>query len=160
MEVFIWILTVVLLVAGFAGTIVPGLPGPPLMLVGAVVHKIFLPSYLSWWTLAALALAAVLAILVDLAATLGGTKAMGASYWGVAGAGIGAVLGIVGGLPGVLAGAVIGAALLELTVPRKSLAQAAKAGLGAGLGLLASSVGRVIIASGMTALFLLDCFIF
>ncbi len=57
-------------------------------------------------------------------------------------------------------GAVIGAALLEVVGPRKTLAQAAKAGLGAGLGLLASTIGRVVIACSMLSLFLLDCFIF
>lgn len=159
METIIWILTAILFLAGFAGTVIPALPGPPLMLIAAVLHKIFLPTFLSWWTLAALGLAAALAVLVDLACSLGGAKAMGASYWGVAGAGIGAVVGVVGGIPGVLAGAVIGAIVLELVGPRKTLAQAAKAGLGAGLGLLASSIGRVLIASGMLALFLIDCFI-
>jgi len=160
METLIWILTGILLLAGFAGTVIPALPGAPLMLIAAVIHKLFLPAYLSWWTLAALGLAAGIAIIVDLACSLGGAKAMGASYWGIAGAGIGAVVGIVGGIFGVLAGAIIGAALFELLGPRKTLAEAAKAGLGAGLGLLASSIGRLVIASGMLALFLLDCFLF
>jgi uncharacterized protein YqgC (DUF456 family) len=160
MTTLVWIGTAVLFAAGFAGTVVPGLPGAPLMVVGAVVHKLFLPEYLSWWSIAALALAAALSVVVDLACSLGGAKAMGASYWGIAGAGIGAAVGVFGGIPGVLAGAVLGALVFELIGTRKGLGEAAKAGLGAGLGLLASSLGRVAIASGMLAIFLIDCFVF
>lgn len=157
MEAAIWVLTAVLILTGTAGTLVPGIPGAPIILVACVVHKFFLPQYLSWWVLAALAVLAALSVALEMLCTLGGARWYGATNWGLLGSGIGALIGLMGGLLGLLAGAIIGAVLGELIFARKPLAGAAKAGLGAGLGLLASSAGRFAVALTMTAIFVLDC---
>ncbi len=54
-EPLTWTLAVALILLGIAGSVLPGLPGAPLILLAAVIHKVYLPPYLSWWVVAALA---------------------------------------------------------------------------------------------------------
>lgn len=53
-----------------------------------------------------------------------------------------------------------GAILCEILFARKTLEEAARAGLGAGLGLLASTAGKAAAALLMVGLVLADCFLF
>jgi len=51
-----WTVTVLLMLVGVAGTLLPLLPGTTLILAGAVVHKIAFPEGLhtiTWWTVGA-----------------------------------------------------------------------------------------------------------
>ncbi|MBI5202523.1 MAG: DUF456 domain-containing protein [Elusimicrobia bacterium] len=157
-EVLVWILAVLLIALGLAGAILPGLPGAPLILLAAVVHKVFLPAYLSWWIVGALAFLAILSIVLDAALAAAGGKKFGASNWGVLGAGLGATAGIFFGPLGLIGGAIAGAVILEVGVAGKQLEPALKAGAGAALGILASTAGKAAVALLMAALFALDCF--
>ncbi|MFH1725327.1 MAG: DUF456 family protein [Elusimicrobiota bacterium] len=157
MEAIVWTLCILLIIVGLAGTVVPAVPGAPIILVAAVLHRLFLPQYLSWWTIAGLAVLAAAATVVDMACTLGGAKRMGATAWGLSGAGLGGLAGLLGGILGVLAGAILGAILGELIGSRRTFAGAVRAGLGAGLGLIASTAGRVLLGLAMVALFAADC---
>lgn len=159
MEPVIWGLTAFFMLVGVAGTIIPGVPGAPIILLAAVMHKFFLPQFVSWWVLAVLAVMAVTAVALEMACTVGGAKWYGATTWGLLGAGVGALIGLIVGPLGLLVGAILGAILGELVFAKKPLAEAAKAGLGAGLGLLASSVGRLGIAVTMIAIFAVACFV-
>ncbi len=157
MEASIWILVAVLMIVGLAGTFIPVIPGAPVILAAAVIHKIFLPEFLSGWTLAALAVLAAFATALDMLATIGGAKWYGATSWGILGAGIGAIIGLFFGIPGILIGAMLGALLAEMIFAKKPLKAAAKAGFGAGLGLLASAAGRAAVCVLMIAIFAIDC---
>lgn len=159
MEAFIWIGSVLLVVLGLAGTLIPALPGAPLVLAGALLHKLLLPAYLSWWTVGGLAVLTLMSLLLDLAATAGAAKRLGASRWGMVGAAVGSLIGLFGGLMGVLVGAVAGAALGESLLAGRPPAEAGRAALGAGLGLLVSAAGRAVLAAFMALLFVLDCLI-
>ncbi len=159
MEALVWFLVIVLLIVGLAGTFIPVIPGAPIILAAAVIHKIFLPEFLSGWTLAGMAVLAAGATVLDMAATIGGAKWYGATSWGILGSGIGAIVGLFFAVPGILLGAVLGAILGEMIFAKKPLKAAAKAGLGAGLGLLASVAGRAAICVLMIAVFVIDCFV-
>lgn len=132
-------------------------PGAPIILAAAVMHKYFLPEFLTLWTLGALAVLAVISVLLDTAFSLGGAKYYGATAWGMLGGGVGAVIGIFWGPVGMLLGAVAGAMLCELLFAKRSWRGSARAGVGAGLGLLASSAGRFILCLCMVGLFIADC---
>jgi len=157
MAIAVWILTVFLIMLGLAGSLLPGLPGAPLILLAAVIHKMFLPHYLSWWTVAALAGLAVVSIIVETLFAVAGARWFKATTWGILGAGLGALLGLVAGVVGVLAGAVLGAMAAERFLAQRTPEDAIRAGFGAGLGLLLSGVGKFVIALAMTGLFAFAC---
>lgn len=160
MEPAIWAAAALLMLLGLAGSMLPAIPGAPLILAAALLHKILLPQYLSLWTLAALASLAALSVALDLLLSVGGARWYGATSWGLLGSGVGAVIGLAGGVPGLLAGAVLGAVAGEVLFAKRALPDAARAGLGAGLGLLASAAGRALICLLMIGVFLADCLFF
>jgi uncharacterized protein len=157
MALAVWIGVCLLILLGLAGSVLPGLPGAPLILLAAVIHKLLLPQYLSWWTVGALAVLAVVSILVETLFAVAGARWFKATFWGILGAGFGALLGLIGGVVGVLAGAVLGAMAAERFLARRSPEDAIKAGVGAGLGLLLSGLGKFVISLAMTALFAFAC---
>src|SRR4051794_38935215 len=117
--------------AGLAGIVVPGIPGVLLVFAAAVGYGLLdrFNSFSPFWLLpmAALALGATA---IDLIAAPAAARRFGASKWGALGALIGLVLGLIFGGPlGALIGPLLGAMLLELIFGR-SLKGALRSGLG------------------------------
>src|SRR5277367_1291147 len=154
-----WVLSLLLLVVGFAGTFLPAIPGLPLMALGAFIHKLLVPGVLSWWTVGIFAVVAALGFVVDFAATAITSRRAGATKAGVWGAVVGGVVGLFFGLPGLLLGPVVGAALGELVLSRRSPQEAVKSGVGAGLGVLVGSLGKGLMGVFLLALFTFNCFV-
>lgn len=147
------VLVVLAMLVGLAGSVLPGIPGPPLILIAAVAHRLwFGEAGASTWVLVTLAGLMVGSLLLDYVATLIGARRLGATWRGVVGAGIGAVVGIFAGLWGILVAPFIGATLGELLGGRE-FPGATRAGLGAVLGLLAGAVGKVACSAAMIGLF-------
>ena len=151
----IWTLTVSLLLTGFAGVIVPLLPGTTLILLGAVVHKLLLPGDLSWAVIGWIAGFWALSLVVDFAGVLLGTRLFGGSKWGMAGAGGGALVGMFFSLPALLLGTFLGAAAAEKFVAKKTGRASLRSGAGATVGFLLSTAGRLACAAAMIGLFAL-----
>lgn len=137
----------------------PGLPGLPLMAVGALVHKFCLPEILSWWTVAFFILVALVGLVLDFVVTLYASRKAGATRAGTIGALLGGIIGLFFSLPGLLLGPFLGAVLAERLVSRRSLKEAFQAGVGAGLGFLAGTVGKGLLAVGLALIFLVDAFL-
>jgi uncharacterized protein len=98
-EPLLWI-TLVLMLVGLAGSVLPGLPGVPLIFFSALVYAILTDfQYVGTLVVALLGLFAVIAFVADFVATTYGARRFGASNWGTVGGSIG---GIVGALAGVL----------------------------------------------------------
>lgn len=154
-----WGLSLLLLGVGFLGTWLPAIPGLPLMALGAFVHKLMVPGVLSWWTVGAFAAVAALGFVVDFAATAVTAKRAGATRAGVWGAVAGGLVGLFFGIPGLLLGPMLGAALGELVLSRRSPGEAVKSGVGAGLGVLAGSLGKGLMGVALLGVFALDCFL-
>ncbi|HEU4343018.1 MAG TPA: DUF456 domain-containing protein [Candidatus Binatia bacterium] len=147
-------LAVLLVIAGLAGIILPGIPGPPLLFAGfllAAWAEDF--AYVGLWTLLILGALALLTYGVDFWATLFGAKKFGASKHAIIGAFIGAVVGIFLGIPAVFFGPFIGAVIGEL-VAQRPLRQAARAGLGATIGLVLGAAIKVALAFSMIGIFI------
>ena len=152
----IWVdvLVAVLVLAGLLGTVLPGLPGTPLVFAAALVHALahgFDP--IGPWRLLALAALAGLAWALDYAAAALGAKRFGGSRWAMAGAVLGALVGLLFGLPGLLAGPLLGALAAEYAYTRQ-LDRSARAALGTVIGLLLGAVAKMGVALVMVALFL------
>ncbi len=154
--------TVLLIVAfllvalGLLGTILPAIPGVPLVFLGlalAAWAEGF--QYVGLGTLSLLGVMALVAYGVDLAAGALGAKKFGASRIAVAGAALGTLAGLFFGPIGVILGPFVGGAAGELYA-RRDLRQAGRAGLGAWLGLVVGGAAKLAITFSMLAVFLVQ----
>jgi uncharacterized protein len=149
----LWVLAVVLVVVGLAGTVLPGVPGPLLVFAGLLLAA-WADEFarVGLGTLTVLGLMTVVAYLVDLAATILGVRRAGASKRAVIGASIGLLAGLPFGLPGLLIGPFVGALAGELTV-RGDLKVASRAGVAAWIGFLVGSLLKLAVVFAMLGLF-------
>jgi uncharacterized protein YqgC (DUF456 family) len=150
----LWIAAVLLTLMGFAGMVLPTIPGPPLLFLGLVAAawaEGF--RYIGFWMLAVLGLMTVLAYGVDFAATAFGAKRFGASPRAAAGAAIGTLVGLFFGLAGILLGPFLGAVIGELSV-RRPLKDAGRAGIGATIGLAIGAAVKIALGFAMVGLFI------
>lgn len=151
-----WLLAVLLVVAGLAGTVLPVLPGPALAWLGLLGFA-WLEGfeYVGTIALGFMALLAGLAHLLDLLAGAAGTRWARAgprAFWGAA---LGTTVGLFFGLPGIILGPFVGAVIGELTVV-PDLHGATRAGVGAWLGTLAGLAAKLGLTFLMVALYLLN----
>ena len=113
-------LTIVLMLVGLIGSVVPGLPGVTLMFLSALVYAILTDfQTVGVAILIVLFVFAAIAVVADFVATSYGARRFGASNWGT-----------VGGAVGGLAGALIGLLFL---------------GIGSLLGLILGTIAGVFI---------------
>lgn len=146
-------LTLLVMLIGLGGSFLPGLPGPPLILVAAVGHRLYFGDASAGnLVLGALGFLMLLSLGLDYVATLVGAKKLGATWKGVVGAAVGAVVGLFFFPIGILVGPFVGALLFELLGGR-DLKAAGQAGAGAFLGLLAGTVGRIACCFAMIGIF-------
>jgi len=147
------ILALLIMVVGIAGSILPGLPSTPLVLIGAIAHKLYFgPTGVAWWVMTILAVITVLSLIMDYVASVYGAKRLGATWRGALGAIVGGLVGLFFNLPGILLGPFVGAVLFELAGGREWKA-ASRAGVGATLGLLAGALGKLACCTAMIGLF-------
>lgn len=151
MEVFWWVLTIGLMLAGLVGTVVPLVPGTVLILLGAVVNHFALHS-VGWGTLVVLTLLTILAQALDIVSGAVGAKWFGATRWGAIGGILGAIIGLFFGLPGLFLGPLAGAMLGEL-LGGKGILPAGKSGWGTFLGTTAGLIGKVALGLLMVTWF-------
>lgn len=161
--------------AGLVGTVLPVIPGLPLMFVGMLLAAWtgdFV--YIGGWTLAILGFLTLVALALDFLATALGAKRVGASRRAIVGASIGTLAGLFFGLWGVFLGPFVGAAIGELQHQKQQerekallapnsqpeetqghLELAARVGVGTWLGLLFGAVLKLGLACTMLAVFAL-----
>jgi len=154
MELFWWLLTVVLFAVGLIGTVLPVFPGTIIILAGALLHRVMLGSEKSigWRTIVVLLLLTFATYALDFLSGYFGARYFGATRWGMFGAILGALIGIFFGIIGVFLGPVIGAVLGEF-VAGKRMIDAGRAGWGSLLGSLGATIGKLVIALVMIAIF-------
>jgi uncharacterized protein len=148
-------MTLVLLVmlVGLAGSILPALPSTPLVLVAAIAHRLYFgDTGASNIMLVILAALTAISLWLDFVASVLGARKFGATWRGMCGAVIGGIVGLFFSLPGIIAGPFLGATLFEM-LGDKELHKAARAGVGAVLGLILGVIGRFVICVIMIALF-------
>lgn len=149
----LWLLALLLVLAGLAGAVLPALPGAPLVF-GGLLLAAWIDGFakVGWFPLVVIGLLAALTFVVDLGATALGAKRVGASPLALAGAAVGTVAGIFFGFVGVLVGPFAGAALGEYAA-RRDLRQAGKVGLGTWLGIVLGSAAKIALLLAMIGVF-------
>ncbi|MEP7042817.1 MAG: DUF456 domain-containing protein [Dokdonella sp.] len=148
-----YVLAGALIVVGFAGTILPALPGVPLVFFGMLLAAWadgF--QHVGTLTLIVLGVLTVLALAVDFVAGMLGARRVGASRRAVIGAALGTLVGIFFGLPGVLLGPFVGALLGEL-VAGGTLRKATGVGVGAWLGFVVGALLKLGVCFAMLGIF-------
>jgi uncharacterized protein len=152
-SLLLWLLGGLLVLVGLAGTLLPLLPGIPLMLVGMVIAA-WADDFMriGWVTLVILAVLTVLSFVVEFAAAALGAKRVGASREAIAGAALGTVLGFFLGFVGLILGPFIGALAGEL-MARRDPARAVHVGIGAWIGFLVGTIAKLAVAFMMLGVF-------
>ncbi len=147
--------TIALMLIGLIGSVLPFIPGSPLILLGAFIYAWYTDFLVvTWGTLVILLLLTVLSQILDYLASILGAKKFGASRWGMSGAFLGGIIGLFsGGILGILIGPFIGALLLEL-LHGQDLPASLKIGLGTLVGFLGGAIGKISIALTMIGIFL------
>ena len=152
------IVAILLVVIGIAGTILPMLPGIPLVFAGLLLtawHNSF--DKVSELTIVIVGVVAIIAWAVDFFASVITTKKVGASKYALWGAGIGAVLGIAGGIVGLIIGPAIGAVIGELishkNISKEATTKATTVGIAAGLGFVLALGVKIVLVLVMLAMF-------
>lgn len=156
LEIIAWTALVLGLLSGPFGAFIPVLPGAVLPVIGALMHKLILPGVLSWWTIAALVVIAILERIVDFVGTIVGAKWAGATRWGLFGAAVGGIVGLFFAPFGLLLGPIIGAFVAEIVFAQRELGASIKSGFGAGVGYGISLAARLALAILMIMIVLFD----
>jgi len=149
-----WILAGLIVITGLVGTIVPALPGIPIILAGLVLAAWstgFEP--VGWGTIAVLGALTALSVLIDFLAAAFGAKQQGASPRAFWGATLGAIIGMFFGLPGIIIGPFIGAVSAELA-GGQGPHQAGRSGYGVWIGMILGTAAKLAIAFLMLGIFL------
>lgn len=155
MEIVLYLLAAVLILGGLAGTVLPMLPGIP-MIFGGIWLAAAVDGYRhlgAGWLLAIGTLGA-LGVAVDFVAGTLGARRVGASARALWGATIGAVAGMFLGIPGLVLGPFVGALLGELSAGN-SVLRSAHVGAGTWVGLLVGTLVKLVISFVMVGLFVL-----
>jgi uncharacterized protein YqgC (DUF456 family) len=153
-DILLWTLSVLLIVVGLAGTVLPALPGTLFVLAGIVLGA-WVDDFTRVGTasLVVVSVLAVIAWVLDFVAGLLGAQRVGASRQAVFGAALGTVAGLFMGLVGVLFMPLVGAAIGEL-IAQRDQRRALHVGVATWLGIMVGLVAKVVIAFMMIGVFI------
>jgi len=152
MDLTLAILGMLLVLIGFAGSILPIIPGPPISWVGYLL--------LNWTryvedraesydtTLWILLFFVILVTILDYVVPVIGTKKFGGSKRGVWGATIGVVVGLFFGPPGIILGPFLGAYIGEISTGKRER-EALRAAWGSFVGFLTGVGMKLMVCGGI-----------
>jgi len=148
-----YVLAGLLILVGIAGTVLPALPGLPLVFAGMLLAA-WAGNFeqVGWVPLLILGLLTLLSLGIDFLATSLGAKRVGASKLAVAGAVLGTFAGLFFGPVGLFAGPFLGALGGEL-IHGREVRKATKVGVGTWLGIVFGIVLKIGLAFAMVGLF-------
>lgn len=144
----IWItLGILCIIAGFIGSFIPVLPGPPVSYVGLLLLQLTAHPPFSFQFLLIWAAIVGAVMILDNVIPAYGTKKFGGSAYGVSGSIIGLIIGLFFPPVGIILGPLAGAFLGELVAGKKS-DKAFRSAMGSFVGFLGATLLK-IIATGM-----------
>ena len=143
-----------LVVIGIIGTVMPALPGAPVVFVGLLIAA-WAEGFqkVGWFTLSILAVLTLLSFVIEFLASSLGAKRVGASWAALFCAAVGAIVGLFFGLPGFILGPFVGAVAGEYAA-RRNWRQASRVGLGTWIGMLLGIAGKLTLVFTMVGIFL------
>ena len=155
MRTFWVIVTLLIMVVGLVGTVMPVIPGILLIYAGYLLYgfatgwQAYGLAAIVWWSVVA-----ALILLLDFYAGAIGAKRYGASRSGTWGSLIVGLIGtLAAGFPGLILGPFVGAALGEL-VRGRSYREALRSGWGTFMGFLFGSVVKIALGVAMIGTFI------
>lgn len=163
MDYLLLALGIVLILVGFAGSILPGLPGPPLSYLALILLHMTRFAQFSTGMLVGWALAVIVVSVLDYVVPVWGTRQFGGTKAGVRGSTVGLILGVIllpmlgvvigpFGIVGILGGPFLGAWIGELSAGQES-GQALRAAFGSFIGFLAGTFMKLAVCLIMAFLF-------
>ena len=156
MDYLLLVLGLLGIVLGIVGSILPGLPGPPISYLSMLlIHWTRFAQY-STNTLLIFAVVVVVVSVLDYVVPIWGTKKFGGSRAGVRGSTIGLIIGVIllplmgivigpFGLIGILGGPFLGALIAERAAGQKS-DKALRAAFGSFIGFLAGTFMKLVVS--------------
>ncbi len=167
LTILYWVLVAVMLV-GVVGAVVPGLPGPSLILGAILVWCLVTKFAIPLLPLGLIFVVLILSAAVEWLGTYWGAQQVGASRWSQMGLLAGMAVGFFGLLPalplggpiaGILIGGLLGGFLGEFLYQRnlplaERLKRAGKVSLAIGLGALIGNLVEFVLAIGAVGLFI------
>ena len=156
---WMFVLAGLLVFTGLAGSILPALPGVPLVF-GGLLLAAWADDFqrVSWVVLVILGLMTVLSFAIDFAATAMGAKRVGASKLAIVGALIGTLGGFVLGLPGLIFGPFVGAVTGEM-LTHGEMQRATRAGFATWVGLVFGTLTKLALVFTMLGIFAFAWFV-
>ena len=152
METLIIILAISAGIIGVAGSILPGLPGPPVSWGGLLILYIWgngvngAGAPLSLTALVVWAVVVIAVTVVDYIVPPLLTKKMGGSKYAEKGSLYGMIFGIIFTPVGMILGSFLGAMIAELAIAKKNLDEAVRAAVGSFLGFMLGTGIKTIAA--------------
>ena len=157
-DFWLWLAAFGLIAVGVAGTVLPALPGVPLVF-GGMLLAAWIDDFqrIGFVTIAFLGILTLLSMVIDFLAGIAGAKRFGASRAALVGAAIGTVAGLFFGLVGLAFGPFIGALIGELKA-RKDMMSAGRVAFGTWLGMLVAVVVKISLVFAMLGIFVFAYF--
>jgi hypothetical protein len=150
---WMWLLAALCVVGGLAGSVLPALPGVPLVYAGLFIGA-WADGFarVGWITLLLLGVLTLASFAIDFLATMLGAKRVGATRLAVLGAMLGTVGGLFLGPVGLFVGPFVGAVAGEM-ISHGQVEQATRAGLATWIGLLFGTLAKLALVFTMLGVF-------
>ena len=135
-----------LILVGLAGTVIPALPGIPMIFAGGwLIDYLEDYQFFGWGTLIALGVLTVISLIIDWVSQTMGAQKAGATKLGLTGAFVGTIVGIPFGLVGIFLFPVIGAFVGEM-IGHRDMRKAGKVSWATWIGMIAGIAAKLAIA--------------
>jgi len=158
-EIILFAISIIIMLTGMAGIIVPIIPSIPLIWLGSFIYAIFTHfEKITWVVLLIFALLTIFSIVLENIGNVYGAKKFGATKWGIIGSVVGTGVGFYTGGPiGLILGPVIGTIVFEF-IGGKGYKGALKSGLGNFVGFLGGSILKFVVGLAMIIVFIWKVF--
>jgi len=154
-----YVVAALLVLVGLAGSVLPALPGVPLVFAGLLVAA-WADDFtrVGAVTIVLLGLLTVVSFAIDFAATAMGAKRVGATRQAIVGAALGTFAGVFLGIPGLILGPFVGAVIGEM-LSHGEMQRATRAGVATWVGLLFGTLAKLALVFTMIGTFAVAYFV-
>ena len=147
MVTVIFIIAFVLLILGLLGSIIPGLPGPPLSFIGILLIHFFTGTQFSTSFLLTWAVIVILVFLLDYFMQVWGVKKFGGGRKAILGTFLGLFMGLLFPPVGLLIGPFIGAFIGALLEVQGDNTRALNVAIGSFIGFVTGTILKLVVSS-------------
>jgi len=156
MDLFLIIISSLLIILGMVGSFMPIIPGPLTSWFGLFIFNLIPTAEIDSTILVITLIIAIIIFILDNLIPIYGSKYFGATKYGIIGASIGLVVGILSPIPfGILIGPIFGALIGELMF-NNDLKKSIKSSIGVLIGFVASSLIKFVTCIAYLMIYLMQ----